>query len=663
MRMPFTQSRSSRHAVTPRRPRSRGRGGPYHRVLLINPPMEMIGAEFLMDDIPIRLEYLAAYIRPHVDDVEVLDLTVITKPLEYFLKRFDPDLVGIGVNYVSVHKNAQALAGVARRYGADVVVGGYEATAMAEEFATHPDVDVVVRGEGEATLLELVQGRPLDEIEGLSFVRNGVVTNTADRDLLEDLDAIPFPERERRIKPPDSPFMDLECDGSTAYDMIITSRGCWGTCKFCTEPIMSHGKQRYRKPEKVIEELEQLVKLHLGKKRLRVSISDPNFGGNPRIAEELCDQLIEFRRRSPIDLHFFISVRTSTIANHPRLAEKMVRAGMDYVFVGMESPRKEDLKKISKGGGDRVKQERAAKLLNDNGAAVMSCFLMGIPGQTEDDILSMVDYAKGLELTDCYFSIMTPLPGSRLYDEAREAGELLETDPTKYKLWDMVIKHDKVSRSKMRELCIRCNAKWYDDLLLKQEHRRWQASGRKKKLHVYSNKFRVLVGFFTNLGTSATSDTASEFADLDPATFVMDMPNPELRRFTEQTGVHNILEMRRFLKLLGKQKIQVSLQSDGRDPVSWVMKTNDDGVEYLDAIDGSTDGATIAINIPLNNGGLTARSVLAGILRDNPDLKSRVNLARLVAATGSEVLAGVVDGWRERLRYKTHRLFNGNGRA
>ena len=143
----------------------------------------------------------------------------------------------------------------------------------------------------------------------------------------------------------------------------------------------------------------------------------------------------------------------------------------------------------------------------------------------------------------------------------------------------------------------------------------------------------------------------------------MDMPNPELRRFTEQTGVHNILEMRRFLKLLGKQKIQVSLQFDGREPVSWVMKTNDDGVEYLDAIDGSTDGATIAINIPLNNGGLTARSVLAGILRDNPGLKSRFNLARLVAATGSEVLAGVVDGWRETLRYKTHRLFNGNGGA
>ena len=660
MHVPFTKSRTSRHTVTPHSPLPRGgKDKPYRRVLLVNPPMEMIGAEFLMDDIPIRLEYLAAYIRPHVDDVEVLDLTVIKKPLEYFLQRFAPDLVGIGVNYVSVHKNAQALAGVAKRYGADVVVGGYEATAMSEEFATHPDVDVVVRGEGEATLLELVQGRPLDEIDGLSFVRNGVLIHNADRGLLQDLDAIPFPERERRIKPPDSPFMDLECDGSTAYDMIITSRGCWGKCKFCTEPIMSRGTQRYRKPEKVIEELEQLVKLHLGKKRLRVSISDPNFGGDPRIAEELCDRLIEFRRRSPIDLHFFISVRTSTIASRPRLVKKMVQAGMDYVFVGMESPRDEDLKEISKGGGGRAKQEKAAKMLNDNGAAVMSCFLMGIPGQTEEDILGMVDYAKGLELTDCYFSIMTPLPGSQLYDEALESGELLETDPTKYKLWDMVIKHDNVSRSKMRELCIRCNAKWYDDLLLKQEHRRWKASGRKKTLHVYSNKFRVLVGFFGNLGTSTTSDNAAEFADLDPANFVMDMPNPELRRFTEQTGVHNILEMRRFLKLLGKQTIQLSLQFDGREPVSWVMKTNRDGVEYIDAINGSTDDASITINIPLDNGGLTTRSVLAGILRDNPDLKSRVNLTRLVAAIGSEVLAGVVDGWRETVRYKAHRLFNG----
>ena len=148
MPMPVTQARTPSPEVTSPPPLSHGKSKPYRRVLLVNPPMEIIGAEFLMDDIPIRLEYLAAYIRQHVDDVEVLDLTVIKKPLQYFLERFVPDLVGIGVNYVSVHKNAQALAGVAKRYGADVVVGGYEATALAEEFATHPDVDVVVRGEG-----------------------------------------------------------------------------------------------------------------------------------------------------------------------------------------------------------------------------------------------------------------------------------------------------------------------------------------------------------------------------------------------------------------------------------------------------------------------------------------------------------------------------------
>jgi radical SAM superfamily enzyme YgiQ (UPF0313 family) len=651
MNMPWKKSWILPRKARIDNPVSVGSTTSYRRILLVNPLMEMIGAEFLMDDVPIRLEYLAAYIRKHVEQVELIDYNMGARPLSYYLQTMQPDLVGITANYMSVHKSTLELAAIAKLYGIDVVVGGYQATAMADELALDPNIDFVVRGEGEETLLDIVQKKPLDTILGLSYSKNGQLIKNEERPLIEDLDSLPFPERALRRKPYVSPFMDLESDGSTGYDMIISSRGCWGKCKFCTEPLMSHGTQRYRRPEKVIEELEEIVALHKGKKRLRVSISDPNFGGSVKVAEELCDHLIDFRAKCDIDINFFISVRTNTVANHKRLAQKMARAGMDYVFVGMESPNQKDLQAISKGGCSREKQEQAAKFLKDNGTAVMSCFLLGLPGQSEEDVLGLVDYGRSLGLTDCWFSIMTPLPGSKLYDEAKANDQLLEKDFTKFRMWDAVIKHDKLSRSKLRELCIRCNSKWYNDLLLEQEHRRFEQSGaKKKKLHVYASKFKVLSGFLSLLSTSA----GEEFTNLDPAIFVKDMPNPQLRKLTQEIGLHNLFDMGRFLKILGKQKIQVRLQLQSQEDVSWVLKTSPKGVEYLDAINGSADNLTAAINIPLGNGSTNPKAIIKGILDDNPDFKSRLNLTRLVAAAGSEVASFYLDKAVGGVRSKTH---------
>jgi len=612
----------------------------YRRVLLVNPPQETIGGEFMMDDIPLRLEYIAASIRKHVEFVEVLDLTRERRPLSRFLPKARPDLVGFTINYMSSHVNALKLARVAKQFGADTVVGGYQATALADEFAAHPDVDYVVRGEGEQTALELVRGVvPVEAILGLSYSRNGRVVHNEARPLIEDLDSLPFPERHLRKAPYELLFTDLEGGASTGYDMIITSRGCWGRCKFCAEPMMSGGRQRYRRPEKVIEEVEEIVRFHGRKRRIRLVIADPNFGGRPKVAEEICDRLIAYRKRCPIEIRLFTTVRTSTVSNNPTLVRKMARAGVDYVFVGMESPNTQELKAMGKRGESQEKQEKAVRLLHENGISIMSCFLLGLPNQTEKDVWDTFDYARRLNLKDGYFSVMCPLPGSVLYREALEENRLLETDSTRYKLFDMLLKHDHMTSAKVSELCVRTNARWFNDLFLTQEHRRWAANGeKKKKLFDYAVKFNVLVGFFTAFGSTVND----MYADIDPSNFVRDLPNPELRKFTEETGMHRYIEMGRFLKILGSQKIQVSVDpgSSGRDVVSWVVKTNPGRVEYVDAIRGREAHNTISINLSMAVGSLTPSTILGRILRDNADLRSRINLARLTAAVGSEVVAG-----------------------
>src|SRR5438552_17724025 len=164
---------------------------------------------------------------------------------------------------------------------------------MAEDFAKHPAVDFVVRGECEETFRELVQGAPIEAIRGLSYKHKDKVRHNPDRPLIADLDSIPLPDRSRRSRKYKLPFADLDSNVATAYDMIITSRGCWGRCTFCTENLMTAATQRYRKPEKVIEELAEIVELHKGK-RLRVHIADPNVGGKRRVTEESYDRLSEF---------------------------------------------------------------------------------------------------------------------------------------------------------------------------------------------------------------------------------------------------------------------------------------------------------------------------------------------------------------------------------
>jgi radical SAM superfamily enzyme YgiQ (UPF0313 family) len=601
--------------------------------------MAHIGAEFMMEDVPLRLEYLAAYVRQNVELVEVLDLANLPMDLKDAIRRYQPDLVGISINYISTHANALKLAEIAKSLGTQVVVGGYQATAMASELALSPFIDYVVRGEGEETFRELLSSTPIEAVRGISYEVGGQVVHNPDRPLIADLDSIPFPERRRRNRKYKLPFADLDSTVATAYEMIITSRGCWGRCTFCTEGLMTDGTQRYRKPEKVIEELDDILSLHPGK-RLRIHIADPNFGGKRRITEELYERMIEWRKRTRADVHFFVSLRPSAISESREMVRKMAAAGIDYLFVGMESPNNAALKAVAKPGETRERQETAVRYLQEEGVEIMSNFLIGLPGQTPDDVLGLVEYAKKLKLADCYFSVMTPLPGSVLYEEAKKKGDLLEPDVTKYRLYDTVLRHDKMTRGQIRELCVRANARWYDDLMLPAEQRRAAAKGTKRRLYDFAGKFTVLVNFFSFLGSSA----GKEFSDITPVAMVGDMPTPKLREFTEQNKVHDFIEMDRFLRILGNQRVQVTMQSQGQDIVTWEAVTTKNSLEYLAAVQGRPqESPSIAINVPMDPGSLSGSKMLQGILADNPTTESRINLLRLAAAAGTELASFYVD--------------------
>ena len=161
----------------------------------------------------------------------------------------------------------------------------------------------------------------------------------------------------------------------------------------------------------------------------------------------------------------------------------------------------------------------------------------------------------------------------------------------------------------------------------------------------------MLVNFFSFIG----SGVSTEFSELDPSLMVKDMPNEKLREFTTENKLHTFIEMSRFLKVLGAQRIQVTMMTKGTDVVSWEAVTTPESFEYIDAVHGRpAEKPTIAINVAMDPGSLTAAKFVKNVLSDNPGIAGKMNLARLVAAGASEVAVAVFDRGRHQLRERVN---------
>jgi magnesium-protoporphyrin IX monomethyl ester (oxidative) cyclase len=256
----------------------------FRRIVLVKPSRRK-GLGFSFDVIPIGLEYIAASIEKQVDGVHIVDMELEEQSFQYFLDVFDPDLVGISMS-ASDHNEGLRLAKIAKKSGATTVLGGYHPTTIPDELLSDPQVDIIVMGEGELTMKELVQKSSPEGVLGISYKKGKQIIHNPDRPLIGDLDSLPFPARHlRRHK-----YKDRMSSNSREFDVITMSRGCWGRCSFCCEPYMSKSRMRFRSPENIMEELFEIIAFHNGKP-LQIFVTDPHFIGDPKRIDRLCDLL------------------------------------------------------------------------------------------------------------------------------------------------------------------------------------------------------------------------------------------------------------------------------------------------------------------------------------------------------------------------------------
>ncbi|MCW4020527.1 MAG: B12-binding domain-containing radical SAM protein, partial [Candidatus Bathyarchaeota archaeon] len=512
---------------------------PFRRVLLVKPSGRS-GLSFLMDQIPIGLEYIAAYIEDAVEEVNIVDVEMDRRSFRQLLDLYLPDLLGITMS-ATEHNEGLRLAKIAKKRGIATVVGGYHPTAVPDLMLSYPQLDMVVRGEGEVTTRELVEKGTPEGVLGVSYKEDSRIIHNDDRPFITDLDSLPFPARHLRQ------YSYKGNDRKVDYDVLLTSRGCYGRCTFCCEPSMSQGRFRWRSPENVVEEILEIARYHEGRK-VSVILADPDFVAKPARVERICDLM----REHDLNMEFCGLVRTDTMARNPELVKKMCEVGILYFEMGIESPNPRDLNSTRKGITTKIHRQ-AVQNIRENGGGAGGTFVVGLPDQTEEEIKRFPVYAREIGMTAAAFGIVTPFPGTEFYKELDEKGLIFETNWDNFDEMHNVYKTKYLSKDKVEELTTYCMAKfWNIDTFIDREKVFQKRTNKKKPLIDFILERAMDLHFMGNAGASLKKKEFGRYVRV----FLEAYPDPRVEAYTRKVGVHNVLEMTRFLRLLGPQTIQ-----------------------------------------------------------------------------------------------------------
>ena len=344
---------------------------------------------------PTGLEYIAASMKDLVGKVTLLDLryeSAFCKPevLSEFIKS-EIDLLCISIRWEA---QFDKVCDFVSQLPPDVctIVGGYKATLEVEYmFERCPNIDMVVRGEGEDIIQQIVTGVPYKDILGLSYRENGRIIHNKIHDL-PDIARIPYPDRSLR-RHDYYWFQHGVRLSRRTFDTILTTRGCPFKCKFCTFSLNPLGQKRSyteRPLESVIEELKTI-------KADFVLFSDDNFFTNPKRSEELCDLIIE----NKIKKTFAVQSRID-MAKYPKILDKAEKAGFRLFLIGIESPHDWILELLAKGITQQQIRDAFAVLTKYN-FFLHGYFIYGNIGETEEEMLYIAKFAKEIKVDTISF--------------------------------------------------------------------------------------------------------------------------------------------------------------------------------------------------------------------------------------------------------------------
>ena len=415
------------------------------KIALIVPPAASL-EQIWCPNLPIGLAYLAAVLEKAGRELTVFDcpaLEIDHKTLGAKLASFEPDMVGITAVTPTI-QSALVSAQVAKEAcpGAPVVLGGPHATFMDEQIlGENSAVDVIVRGEGEETLLELVGAvsksglKDLDGVAGITFRKNGQIVRTADRPLIQNLDELPPPAYEH------FPLEKYRVSGRLILP-VSTSRGCPIQCSFCVSSRMFGKTYRMRSVKNVVDEIEGLRDKYGAD---AFTFYDDAFTYDMQRALRICEEI----KKRKIELPWNCQSRVDNVSKETLV--KMREAGCEMVYMGVESGCQEILDAVGKNTSIQ-QNEKAIKWARDAGMFVIISLVIGYPGETTDTLEQTFDLVRRLKPDEVHLCVATPYPGTALYRLVQENGWEMSPDWSLYDTTNPVFENPTISKEKIREM-------------------------------------------------------------------------------------------------------------------------------------------------------------------------------------------------------------------
>lgn len=394
------------------------------RILLIYPPSPVMNREdrcqqptkelIVIPPLPpTDLMYLAAVAEQEGLEAKIVDYSQ-GGDLEKDLKEFKPDYIVANVA-TPTFKNDISVMTIAKEICPDIVTiakGAAFLTVAFEVMYFQKDLDIIICGEPEETLKEIVRGNPFESIKGIYYRDDVRVKFTGARPFIEDLDNLPFPARH---------LVDNNLyrrpDNNKVQAVIKVSRGCPFHCFFCLATPVSGAKVRKRSPENIVAEIRECVEKY-GITNF-VFWSDI-FNIDKEWTLDLCQKIID----SGLKITWSANTRADTADEE--MAQKMYESGCRLVSIGVESGSQEMLDKIGKKITlDDVRL--TVKIFKKAGIKIYNYFVIGLPWEDEDTVEDTIDFAIELDSDFISFYTATPLPGTRFYDYAK-ANRLIDSD-------------------------------------------------------------------------------------------------------------------------------------------------------------------------------------------------------------------------------------------
>lgn len=396
------------------------------RVILINPNSKG-SLESKRTYIPLGLAYMAAVIRESKrHELKVIDaaaLDISDERLERELRNFNADVIAVGA-VTDLMEAALNVCTIGKNIGAKTVLGGVHPSILPKETLSFKQVDFVIVGEGEYTLLDLLdtleKKSNLNKVKGILFKKiskgKTKIIQTKPRPPIENLDELPFPARDLFPWRLYSSYSSIIRKIPSMH--IMTSRGCPFRCTFCASQSLWKGC-RARSPKNIVDEMEYMVK-NFGVKE--IYLFDDTFNLNLKRAEEICDEIIKRK------LKIYLRVQARVLPMTRELLKKLKKAGCWCIYYGVESGNNEVLKDINKNITiEQVK--KTFEMTNQEGIRTFGFFMIGLPTDTRETIKQTLDLAIKINPDFVNFTILVVYPGTEVYDLAIKEGSIKKIKP------------------------------------------------------------------------------------------------------------------------------------------------------------------------------------------------------------------------------------------